>query len=596
MEANNGAPESSAAQLPKSSVPAASSPSASSAQAAEHSDTKASNQTSDSASQSRGGRRRSRKDNGRDLGRKAWSRQNIDKRARNAEEQEAKRRKIEDGEGISLPIYATQFSQEEIEADQRKPKKKVAVMIGYSGSGYHGMQMTVAEKTIESDLFTALVAAGAISKANAADPKKSSLVRCARTDKGVHAAGNVVSLKLIVEDPDIVEKINSHLSPQIRVWGYVVTNKSFSCYQQCDSRIYEYLIPSHCFLPPHPSTILGKRIIELAEKHDDMKAYLERQEEVAGFWDETDDKSIKPLLKSFPEDLRKKVQQALLIDTNNNNNNTNKEETINAAVGEAVSPTEQITSFDDAIKAVRAKYLEAKKAYRIHPKRLERVNDALSMFVGTKNFHNYTIQKPFRDPSAKRHIKSFRVSRDPVIINGTEWLSLKVHGQSFMMHQIRKMVAMATMMIRCGGDLRRIQESYGDVKIAIPKAPGLGLLLERPLFDSYNKKAPDMDVPREPIDFSKFEDKMDEFKQREIYERIFREAEESNGFSNFFNHIDSFQDDAFLYVTSGGIDAVTTRPGAPQPSKEKQKSGKTAMAEVECESDGEIVNNGEEGG
>ncbi|KAI5292409.1 tRNA pseudouridine synthase 1, partial [Ascosphaera acerosa] len=228
------------------------------------------------------GGRRSRKDRGRDLGRRAWSRQNIDKRARNAEEQEAKRRRLQEGgEQPAVPIYATQFSQAEIDADSRRPKKKVAVMIGYSGSGYHGMQMTTTEKTIESDLFTAFVAAGAISKANAADPKKSSLVRCARTDKGVHAAGNVVSLKLIVEDPDVVAKINAHLSPQIRVWGYVVTNKSFSCYQQCDSRIYEYLIPSHCFLPPHPSTLLGRKMVELAERAGDaeLEAFRRRQEE-----------------------------------------------------------------------------------------------------------------------------------------------------------------------------------------------------------------------------------------------------------------------------------------------------------------------------
>ncbi len=110
------------------------------------------------------------------------------------------------------------FTKEEIKAEDKKPKRKVAVLIGYSGTGYKGMQIDPKQKTIEGDLFAAFVAAGAISKANADDPKKSSLVRCARTDKGVHAAGNVVSLKLIIEDPDIVYKINSHLSPQIRVW------------------------------------------------------------------------------------------------------------------------------------------------------------------------------------------------------------------------------------------------------------------------------------------------------------------------------------------------------------------------------------------
>lgn len=50
------------------------------------------------------------------------------------------------------------------------------------------------------------------------------LARAARTDAGVHAAGNIVSLKMIVTIPgikDIVAKINEELPPEIRVWGYV---------------------------------------------------------------------------------------------------------------------------------------------------------------------------------------------------------------------------------------------------------------------------------------------------------------------------------------------------------------------------------------
>jgi tRNA pseudouridine38-40 synthase len=136
----------------------------------------------------------------------------------------------------------------------------VAVMIGYSGTGYKGMQIDNKQKTIEGDLFNAFVAAGAISKANADDPKKSSLVRCARTDKGVHAAGNVISLKLIIEEDDIIEKINANLSEQIRVWGIQRTIGSFSCYQACDSRWYEYLIPTHAFLPPHWRSMRKKKV------------------------------------------------------------------------------------------------------------------------------------------------------------------------------------------------------------------------------------------------------------------------------------------------------------------------------------------------
>lgn len=69
------------------------------------------------------------------------SRHMVDKRARNEEKNEAKRRKIENGEEVSGPIYATHFAPEDIENEQRRPKKKVAVLIGYAGTGYHGMQL-----------------------------------------------------------------------------------------------------------------------------------------------------------------------------------------------------------------------------------------------------------------------------------------------------------------------------------------------------------------------------------------------------------------------------------------------------------------------
>jgi len=39
--------------------------------------------------------------------------------------------------------------------------------------------------------------------------------RAARTDKGVSAVGNVVSLKLMIDYPDVVERINAALPEQV---------------------------------------------------------------------------------------------------------------------------------------------------------------------------------------------------------------------------------------------------------------------------------------------------------------------------------------------------------------------------------------------
>lgn len=563
------------------------------------------------------------------------------------ESQQAVKRQRLVGEKPVLPIYATQFTKEEIESEPKRPKRKVAVMMGYSGSGYKGMQLCVQkvslidsnimanycrnynERTIEGDLFKAFVGAGAISKANADDPKKSGLIRCARTDKGVHAAGNIVSLKLIVEDPEVVSKINEKLSSQIRVFGIERTNGSFSAYQFCDSRIYEYLVPTHCFLPPHPSSYLGRRLDELAKKADDEQGYKERQEEVSSFWAETEKNQIQPILERIDPSIRSLVQRALYeisvkeaeeefakttrseikvggvttleveslssIDHNHASTETaggneptepqtrvaesdalaqqksgdkspkatvteideqgtlvnSEEQTLisqkttdtsnaGAKISDIAEQTDeesaglrlkQLSTLEFAIRELRSAYISAKKAYRIHPQRLERVRSTLSRYVGTQNFHNYTIDKGFRDASAKRVIKSFIVALDPIIIGDTEWLSLKVHGQSFMMHQIRKMVSMAALVIRCGCHEGRVQDSYMADNLSIPKAPGLGLLLERPVFDTYNERLVGQ-YEREPIEFKKYEKEMEDFKQREIYERIFREEENNNTYAS----------------------------------------------------------------
>ncbi len=143
----------------------------------------------------------------------------------------------------------------------RYPKRMCTVLMGFCGSGYSGMQMCVGFslislimrakcsisqpdhiKTIEGVLFKALVKVGAVSQDNADNPSKvrrvanaelyifnlvcvrSALARAARTDAGVHAAGNVVSLKMIITIPgvsDLVARINEELPPEIRIWGYV---------------------------------------------------------------------------------------------------------------------------------------------------------------------------------------------------------------------------------------------------------------------------------------------------------------------------------------------------------------------------------------
>ena len=428
----------------------------------------------------------------------------------------------------------------------------------------------------------AFIAAGAISKANADDPKKVSLVRCARTDKGVHAAGNMLSLKLIVEDENIVEKINSHLPPQIRVWGIQRTNKGFSCYQSCDSRWYEYLLPSYTLLPPHPDSYLGKKIAEFATEKDMVEEIEKKNADVKGFWEEVDRTMIKPILEKLDPETRatvmertrssievglpegavegeaeerarrarsrspaaaqKEAQTGPAADVAMEAGEAKEQQpttpeaagdrpATEAANGEATEEGtfahRELGPADFALRDIKLAYVAAKRSYRISTSRLERLQDALNRYLGTNNFHNYTVQKSFKDPSSKRLMKSFVVNPEPIIIGDTEWLSLKVHGQSFMMHQIRKMVGLATLVTRCASDPAVIAETYGPARIAIPKAPALGLLLERPVFDNYNKKA-SAGADKETLEFSKYDDQIEPFKREHIYTRIFEHEEREN--------------------------------------------------------------------
>ncbi|KAI0182557.1 tRNA pseudouridine synthase A [Xylaria flabelliformis] len=561
---------------------------------------------------------------------------------------ERKRRKFEQsGEkgAKSEPSYMSiQFPEAEIAAEERRPKRKVAVMIGYSGTGYHGLQINHNLKTIEGDLFGAFVAAKAISKANADDPRKSSFVRCARTDKGVHAAGNMVSLKLIIEDPDIVQKINENLPPQIRVWGIQRTNNAFSCYISCDSRWYEYLMPSYCLLPPHPESFLGRKVSQSTKEKGLEEDYANRMGDAKDYWDQVDKDYIQPILDGLEPNIREAVKQRIHTpdrdmeeastskeSATESGNQTNDEvadnavskedKPVNTPTQDTLATTAETTVVEDAdnikvvaeststevptelqngeqqkakdpspvekaLKEVKAAYVAAKRRYRVTPDRLDQLQEALDKYVGTKNYHNYTIQKTHGDPASKRSIKSFVVNRKPIQINDTEWLSLKVHGQSFMMHQIRKMVGMAVLAVRCATPWSRFEESYSPARISIPKAPSLGLLLERPVFDSYNRRAVE-NLNLEELNFSNYDKEIQAFKEEHIYRRIFELEEKENSFHVFFNQIDTFKSDYFLWVTAGGLEVAQQREGPREPIPQE--------LENELGDEGEDVEGQEEG-
>lgn len=72
---------------------------------------------------------------------------------------------------------------------------------------------------------------------------------------------------------------------------------------------------------------------------------------------------------------------------------------------------------------------------------------------------------------------SFHCS-EPFETNNLEFCIIKIKGQSFMLHQIRKMIGLTLGIIRGYVNEETIYSSWNYDRFDIPIAPGLGLVLE----------------------------------------------------------------------------------------------------------------------
>lgn len=86
--------------------------------------------------------------------------------------------------------------EETEDAVQRVKRKNFVILLGYLGKNYLGMQINRGTKTIEESLLTALLEANFITKPQFEDIRELKFQRAARTDKGVSAVRQIVSLKL----------------------------------------------------------------------------------------------------------------------------------------------------------------------------------------------------------------------------------------------------------------------------------------------------------------------------------------------------------------------------------------------------------------
>lgn len=331
----------------------------------------------------------------------------------------------------SFPIDNVKAHPSYTPIDESVPhiKRKYALCFSYLGSAYQGLQINPDCKSVEAELERALFLAGGIIESNFGFMSKIQWTRAARTDRGVHAISQCCAMKLLV-DPDkrneFIDKVNALLPSDIRVQGMTKVAKSFNSKNLCSKRTYHYLLPTY---------VLQDTVVTTALLQD---AYT-RQGPIVGAGYE------------------------------------------GGYVDPATSRSLNRQHLDECYQTL--------KDYRVSPEVLTVLRETLQMYQGTRGYHNFTSGKDASEMNAKRYMISFTAG-EPFVVEstGVEYVLLAVQGQSFLLNQIRKMVAFAVAVARGDATSADLLTAFEPAQVSVPMAPSLGLYLFELFFDGYNMK------------------------------------------------------------------------------------------------------------
>ncbi|KAG7358313.1 tRNA pseudouridine synthase A [Nitzschia inconspicua] len=311
------------------------------------------------------------------------------------------------------------------DTNDKKPKKKVAMLLGFLGTNYGGFQVNEGQRTLQAEIELALLRCGMLSASNFGFPFKYGWSSSARTDKGVHAAAQVCSCKVELDENEWNEehleqarrRLNEALPSDIRVLDMDRVTRKFCAKTQRDRVRYQYMIPAFLL-------------------HSDWKGLLTENNVDMSVTCRDDGGDLK---RPINDDDIKKLQQSL----------------------------EGYRSTDESRKALK---------------------DALRRYEGTNFYHNFTRGLTPGQAQAQRYIESFIV-QDPIVVENVEWIPTQVLGQSFLLHQIRKMIGVAVDVARGAIPLSIMDNALSKTHaMVIDVAPAQGLFLEMSYFGGYNTR------------------------------------------------------------------------------------------------------------
>ena len=267
------------------------------------------------------------------------------------------------------------------------------------------------------------------------------------------------------KEEETVERINRCLPSDIRVFKIlryrfllsltISCTKNFNAKNFCDRRQYEYLLPVYA-LAPFDASSPPQSVVEDVELH--WAEYVENEEYLRRCLENPSVSSESPF-DDRPHNRQrvKSLQRAQRLVAESSTFAEYAEDAQDVALGGCVGRSDW------------PEYLSVG---------LARLRACMSLFVGTHNFHNYTVGKTSVDASAQRHILRATVS-DPIRIHDDLYLRICLEGQSFMLHQIRKMVGIAIEVARGRCTLHTVNSSLSRGNMLTPMAPSTGLFLSK---------------------------------------------------------------------------------------------------------------------
>lgn len=378
-------------------------------------------------------------------------------------------------------------------------KRKVAMWVGYVGTHYKGLQIqrtSASGQTIEEELERAIFRAGGILESNFGNLEKIRWMRSSRTDKGVHSLSTVISFKMEFEQSTsgntadgiaVADKINEHLPKSIRIFGIVPVNKSFDPRRGCCSRTYHYLLPARVIGIKDDS--LAEKVQQCILKFQGILSSFEGRhpyhnytvranyrkkagpivEKVVTKNNDTKDEDLTSELEddSSPcEDEFELKEDVQLGSTSEINMQEVQPEDLTSELEDDGSPCENEFELKEGVQLGSTSGINMKEvqpeASSSHPK----IRWLYERDMVDKIYHAHF-----------RKIITFRCTGLEEF-DGLRYLKLSVHGESFMLHQIRKMVGTAVAIMRGVLPLDTIPISLSlPCRMALPLAPSEGLFL-----------------------------------------------------------------------------------------------------------------------